>query len=351
MNEDTQNKTLALEENRSLEIAEETVVKEREPVMTYEDAAGKEHEEPACALCVERFAFNDPQRNILERSLDFVLLCEHFSIADWHELTGQVGRSDWYEFNYLCWIKKALKKAAGLFCLSLAQIRALLGSVHLAIAADVIPPDERDQALEVLRFFNRFRRHLRNDEGHNIVYAIVDTLDEPHYVGSLELERARSLSSQLRWKTMEEISVVFQAELDGTLERIRSNLATAHFGRKPRLSVLATAMYNSISIIRAETKAWFQRAKESKESADLNYLANEIHEQVFVIDELLAMGCKNNDSNLSTNGGYDLYRAVDGIRELVDWDECPALKQRMEQGEQTWARTGTSKDDEEDEGC
>jgi hypothetical protein len=53
---------------------------------------------------------------------------------------------------------------------------------------------------------------------------------------------------------------------------------------------------------------------------------------------------------LRTLGGRDVYRAIDGIRKLVDWHECPALKQRMEQAEQTWAKPDTKEDDEEDDG-
>ena len=113
---------------------------------------------------------------------------------------------------------------------------------------------------------------------------------------------------------------------------------------------METALYNAVSAIQTKSAKWHQRAKDSMNSADLIYLAGEIHDQVFVIDELLAMGCQSSDPNLNTLGGRDLYRAVDSIRKLVDWDECPVLKQRMEQAEQAWAEPGTSEADEEDDG-
>jgi len=319
--------------------------------VTYKDPEGNEQKEPAYPMCVQNFTFNDRQREILDRSLGFVLTHEDFSVAHWRMTTAQVGNSDWNCYWLLCRVSEDLKKATGLFCMSIEHVRALYGCVHLAVAADVIPPDERDQTMELLGFFSRFRWHLysrhRSDEGHNIGYDIVDTLDKPLYVGSLNLERAWLLSSKLRGKMMDEIGEVLEAELEGTTEQIRDNLATAHGGRMPRLSVLATALYNAVSNIQSNSEAWSQRAKDSTDSADLIYLAGEIHDQVFVIDELRAMGCHNSDPALNTLGGRSLYRAVDGIRELIDWDECPALKLRLEQAEKTWAKPSAREDDDE----
>lgn len=118
----------------------------------------------------------------------------------------------------------------------------------------------------------------------------------------------------------------------------------------PRLSTLTSALRNAVSVIQTNTEKWLQRAKDSTDSADLIYLAGEIHKQVFVIDELLGMGCRSDDPALNTLGGRELYRAIDGIRELVDWEECPALKQRMEQAERTWAKPGNGEDNEEYDG-
>ena len=44
---------------------EDLTVREPEPVMTYEDAAGNVHQEPACPRCIERYSFQDRQKEIL----------------------------------------------------------------------------------------------------------------------------------------------------------------------------------------------------------------------------------------------------------------------------------------------
>ena len=84
--------------------------------------------------------------------------------------------------------------------------------------------------------------------------------------------------------------------------------------------------------------------EEATHAVDVIYLATEVHDQVFLVDELLSMGCRGDDPTLRTVDGHELYQAISKIRGLIDWDECPTLKERIDLADQSRAQP-TSSDD------
>lgn len=309
--------------------------------MTYRDAAGNEKKEPACPECIAKFEFSEGQKSVLKKVFEFARIHEHYSVLHDQEYYGTVGGSDWNFLRYLNSFQETLERSPGIYCLSLYQVRLLRGCIHLALAAGVVSPDEQEQAVGVLGVFADFGWHLhishcgKND--HSIKREDLAVIHKPVYVDSSNLGRAFRLPPNLSGKTMSEIREVFETETKETREFHLANLATLHDGRAPRTSVLELALSNTVSVIRSKSETWARLAKESC-PYDLGTLSRMIHEQVFVIDELLVMGCRSDEARSESAEDQDLYSAIDGIRSYVDWDVCPALKQWMEKAEEAMAR-------------
>ncbi len=190
----------------------------------------------------------------------------------------------------------------------------------------------------VLGYFSEFKAHLfnshRSTNGHNIEDETLNTLDDPDYGGSFDLEQAWLLSPRLRGKTLGEIRDLFQSDLDNLLRDTRSNLATCHSKRMSPVSIWETALCNAVSVIQDKSATWIERAKTDGNPSSLHNLADEIHDQIFLIDRLLAKGYGIIHASSRRSKDQDIYGAIDGIRKFVDWDQCPALKQWMEQAKE-----------------
>jgi hypothetical protein len=300
--------------------------------MAYVDVDGKEQLEPACPCCIAEFSISGERKDLMLRALDFHLLAESYDVENWHAITAQYGSSDYRWQDQLGEIWSVLNKASGLYCLRLDDLRTIRGSIHLAIAAEVVQLQDRTVAVELLGWLSEFHAHLHNRHRDlstcHIDHEILRTLDEPLYVGALNIEQAWALTSDVGGKTTEEIRDVFSRKLDGILDDVRSNVATCHGGRMNSLGVLEEGLSNAVTKILENAEKWQYRFKNTTDPADLIYLSEEIHRQVFLVDELLAMGCRN----------QAICGAVGSIRELIDWDECATLKQHMARAELHGAR-------------
>ena len=79
--------------------------------LAHNDAADNRHKEPACALCVEHFTFNDRQKTIFERSLRFAQTYEYFAVTRYEEIVDGYGSSEWSWSRFLESVARTLETA------------------------------------------------------------------------------------------------------------------------------------------------------------------------------------------------------------------------------------------------
>ena len=116
----------------------------------------------------------------------------------------------------------------------------------------------------------------------------------------------------------------------GLLDELKANLAKSHGGRRGRSASLEVGVRNAIEVIENSAEQWLRLAKEASECVEVVSVSDGVHEQVFLIDELFALDGTDLEPNHRTLGGRSLYRAIDKIRSLVDWDECGSVKRWMD---------------------
>ena len=233
-----------------------------------------------------------------------------------------------------------LEQSAGLYCLSFMHIRVIYNCIRFAIGAEVISESQHELAMEMLARIRQFRTHLSNWHP-DMKVSRHDTL---FFDGQLTIEKVWSLAPKLRGKETGEIADVFKELRLECSKEFRANCPTLHGERMPKSAVLETALDNAVAVIQAEANLWTKRWAYTTIEEDMHTLIDEVHRQVFLIDELLAMGCGRDRTNQRMYPDKELCSAMDDIQDLIDWDECPALMLKLKQIEPNWAKPMTISD-------
>ena len=330
---------MSQEEKTNGSLSEDAMTKP-EYFMPYGDATGSEGREPACARCIERFSFDVPQVEMLKMAVSLAVMAAHHEDAWLSELDDM--RKDNYvdvasEFDPLV---EELEQSAGLYCLSFMHIRVIYNCIRFAIGAEVISESQHELAMEMLARIRQFRTHLSNWHP-DMKVSRHDTL---FFDGQLTIEKAWSLAPKLRGKETGEIADVFKELRLECSKELRANRPTLHGERMPKSAVLETALDNAVAVIQAEANLWTKRWAYTTIEEDMYTLIDEVHRQVFLIDELLAMGCGSDRTNQRMYPDKELCSAMDDIQDLIDWDECPALMLKLKQIEPNWAKPMTIRD-------
>jgi hypothetical protein len=233
----------------------------------------------------------------------------------------------------------------GLYGLHFDEIRGIRGSMHIALAGRILNDCDRANATKILQWLSGFGMHLhnhhRNTEGIAIPHEVLMELDKPCYVGSFGLEDAWALSPDLEGKTEDEMASMLRQQLEGLLEELRSDVAHRHGGRPGSLSILDKGVWNAVGVIEGRADEWLRRARETDSCADLLYVAQEVHEQVFLIDELFGMGCCKGGPDACTIGGETLLSVIEKVDDLIDWEECGHLRRWMDRAREAQSRSNT----------
>ena len=300
--------------------------KEERPVLTYRDSEGRCREEAPCERCIRDFSWNPERRSVIDTALEFNVTAEEYDVCMWHKVAEQYGSSDWHCFYKVVALQKTVTSALGLFALDIEDIRALRGSIHIALAAGIFTNEAMEKANVMLRWLTAFGSHLHNhhrDENTmRIEYRILSKMSKPRYCGAFGLEDAWAVAPKLVDCSLEEAVEKLREDLDGMIATIRDDLAQRHGGRRGRLSVLEEGISNALKVIDSRTDDWLRQISDTDSCYDLLYLSEEIHQQVFLIDELMSMNC-------SPDLTFGMFETIEKIKHLIDWDECGTLKAWM----------------------
>jgi hypothetical protein len=307
--------------------------------MVYEDEEGEHREEPACPRCISRFAWKAEQKEVIGDVLRLHHMWEEYEMTIWHKLEAQYGSSDYMPMREIQAVLDAMESCKGPYGLSFDQMRSIRGSIHIALAASALSEEQGAKACGVLRLLDVFSAHLHNchrdQEGMRIDHEVLESLRKPKYIGCFSFEKALRWAPEFAGKSFDEIEHLLGKKVDGLLDDLKVDLVQAHGGRTGRLSVLATGIWNAIEIVESKADDWLRLVKDATECVYLLHVPREVHEQIFLIDELFALGAWNHDADLLSLGGEQLYEAIDRIRSLIDWDECEQLKAWMDQADQS----------------
>ncbi|MHC4089519.1 MAG: hypothetical protein ACYSVY_04435 [Planctomycetota bacterium] len=325
--------------------------------MVYEDDDGNRQEEPACPRCVSRFSWTEEQKAVIDEVLGLHYMFEEYEVAVWHTLTSQYGNSDYWPMREVNALREAVEASLGPCGLAFDQLRAVRGSLHVALAAEVLEARQRTLVFEIIDLLASFGCHLHNChrdlDGVRIPREILEQGSKPKYLGCFRLEDALRLAPKAVGKSVEEIADLLREDVAGLLGELKSKAPQCHGGRSSRRSILERGIWNAVTVIEAKAADWTKRLREADECAEVTYVAGEIHDQIFMIDELIGMDCFSHDSRDDTIGTGRFLEAIEKIRPLIDWDECEHLRNWMDrdpatkaerEGDHTRSDSGTSSD-------
>ena len=290
--------------------------------------------EPWCLRCVKKFSFNDENRKTVDGALKAMQFMGRYYLDVFQKLYEQSCWRDYGEIAELADIRKVLRGAAGLHEIGARKIRIIHGALLSALGAGINVGVSPESIVEAVNWISAFASHFARgscraaeDEAER---TNAKELDQPLWIGAFDLVRAVRESPKLRGKTLAELEEWTQQQYDGLTGEVKTNIATSHGGRRSRLSVLTEALWDAVHVIEETSEEWTAHLNTPRGCADMIDVAGKVHDQVFLIDELLAMGCWRDDRFLSTAGSARLYSAIKKIHSLIDWNDCEALKDWME---------------------
>lgn len=279
-----------------------------------------------CPVCKKCFSLSTEQRDLIAKALQFNDLVQGYFCLEWNELLGQHGGRDWVNGALLDHIRRQVKAASGLYQLELDALPIIRGAFYIALAAGVLNSQEHKQSNEIMILINRYVDHLKrhNNAGCDDD-AGRDELTRPRYIGVDELEQIWFLAPELAGKSFGEMAGTLKAKLDGLLVEIKTDAAKRHYARGGQLQTLEHGIWVAVRLIELEADRWVQRMKQTCDCVEVDLITDEVHKAVFLIDELLATGCMS--ASPETVNGLSVTNAVEKISDLIDWDECPYLKE------------------------
>lgn len=281
-----------------------------------------------CLVCNSRFSLTAEQKAVLMKAVEFNQLAEEYSLAEWHKLTSQYGSRDWVDGARLCEIKKTVESMIGWWDCESEALRVFRGALHIALAVGVFSNREHREASRILAVMSRFVSHLVNHkESHPDVATNSEDWNKPLYLGP-DLELAWALAPDLEGHSLDEMREILRGKLDAMLSECKEEAATGHWGRGDRLRTLDGAIWMAVREIEQKADEWREQIGQADDCPEVFHLATELHDRVFLIDECLAMGCMAADH--LTSGASELVKAVEKVSDLIDWDECPKLKEFCE---------------------
>ncbi len=303
-------------------------VTDSKPMMVYEDADGGTHQEPPCPRCLEHFSFSDELRSLLRKILAFHFFAEKFMVDGWQDYSGMSGSSDYYGMEYIAANARAVKATPGMYGLHFDTLRVLRGSVHIALAAGFLTPEERALGTHLLTDLDRFGSHLYNDhrdaEKLRIDAITLETLRKPEYLGDIDPEWALRSASEFAGKSLDEIAELLRQQLKDRVEEFRSNVATVYDspGRRGE-SATREEVDTALATIKQKANTWHDEVRTAEHCIQLLDVSCEVYGLTSKLDAWVAI-----DSLGERAGSYRdrIYEALERIPDLVDWDACENLK-------------------------
>lgn len=281
--------------------------------------------EAPCSRCFDHFAFAlaDERLVLLDRSLSFFALAQDYQVHYCWEVSGHYDNDDREGVWQITELARSVGAALGLFALDIRQVRGLRGSLELSLASEVFPQDQQTAAADCLAWLDEFAEHVQ--EHHCSDPASL--LRKPDYLGVWTLDEARSWSPKLKGKTLEEIETIMDDSLRGLADEVRSDVRCHLSRRADSHAVMEQATWNALDVIESKAHEWSETINNSPEAAGILYARSEMHNQVYVIDEAVKNGCiVDCKGRFSTMGGLRVLEIMKQIGDLIDWDQCEALK-------------------------
>jgi hypothetical protein len=291
---------------------------------------------------VQQWSLDPKRRDIIRTALGFHYRAEWLSTAAWENNSNMPHSRNWREFRVLRDLLEMVESVPDLGALDIEEVAILRGSVHLASEAGMFKDDEREHIDDTLTWLAKHSEYRHNHTPYqyiNVEHQCEEVdLTQPWYYGNFGLEQARYWRPRLEGRSFAQIEQVFVDAINGMADRVRWDFKKAHRGREDRLSLMRVAYYDMLGVIKAKAPEWRREFDEAKTSCSLKDLSHEINERMFLIDELVGMGCCGDVPGRLAAFGARFLEMIAPIDELIDWDSCPILKKHVDEARQALPR-------------
>ena len=299
------------------------------PSMTFMDKSGKPIIEPACDDCIKSYTWSNDEKAVIQKVLEFHILAEEFEVNLWQRAACQYSHSDWSDFYAINDLMRNVTVAPGPYALPAAQVRELLGSIHIAMSAAILTEEERSTAIDLLHKTKDFRLHIFT--GHLSFRDHSDQLLNAEYIGSFSLATAWRFSSDLDGLPLKHVVKIFDAHIDTVCKEAKADAAKHHGGKGTTTKIINDGCSVVVDSLADKAAEWRQEIQAAEGVWDVGIVSERIHKHVFLIEELMNLGLLQLDPRIRSFEKDKLARAIRNLEDLIDWSACPALRKWLDQ--------------------
>ncbi len=294
----------------------------------FDDDTREQMREPACPECLKFYSWKSEHKAVIQKAIKYHEIAVDCINPETGEPVSKDLQSPYYRspeyFEEYC---KIIDNSKGPYDGFAAKIREIQGILEYAWILGILNKQEQLIASDTIDLIKDYKYHLKishyGQPWSMLNTKIIEVLTEPKYMMGFDKELSRYIACMIGGLPLDEAKKALRKA--SPPERLKDMIIRPG-KRTDRMEILRTALWNAVSVLQRLLRASKHDRDEIILVLPTQRIVQQIHEQLFLIDELISMGCMDRYKRTSTVLGRRLRSVVLAIKALIDWDQCPNLK-------------------------